>query len=280
MMTFFAILIFSMNMPSYSQDKDTKTKVNATINVYKNQIAVKDRAIMKLNSLLRCCRDSIASLRLELAMKDSLIDVNNARLHDLEGIRQLRVKEILSSESGYSSRSYSSIDTSHVKEVLAVCRMLNSSQTDSLSAELTELMKRKVVFDSLCQAIETPYDSVAVASILHRMDTLCLISSEEQKHEIDDVRKVTEAYEVCYNVFPKIIRRISGFMADYRGDNADDEFAANGVKNILDSEFVDYNFKKYVAPIPYLVRRFEQFKEELLANPTRKTELEKELNIE
>lgn len=238
--------------------------------------------------------DIIKSQQKELKSRDSLIGVykdsvsyfhsvilkNEALLADLSGVRNQRVKELLAAEGSYISVPYSRVDTSHISNVVATCKMLNDSRTDSLASELRQLLQKKHSFDCLTQSLDSPYDSLSISINLANADSLYAKSSEAQKTEIDSVKTVVRLYDTSNKAFPIVISRIANFMRDYRGDMADDEMAYAGAESFLNGDFVKYNYAKYIAPIPYLVRRFEEYKAALLAHPKEKPELEKELNID
>lgn len=248
----------------------------------------------RMSEKLKPYDDKIKSQRRELASRDSLIVVykdsvsyfhsvilrNETLLADLSGVRNPRVKELLVAEDSYMSVPYSRMDTSHISEVIAACEILKDSRTDSLASVLRQLLQKKQSFDCLTQSLESPYDSLSISINLANADSLYAKSSEAQKTEIDSVKTVVRLYDTSNKAFPIVISRIANFMSDYRGDVADDEMAYAGAESFLSGDFVKYNYAKYIAPIPYLVRRFDEYKSALLAHPKEKPELEKELNID
>lgn len=239
--------------------------------------------------------DIIKSQRRELAIRDSLIVVykdsvsyfhsvilrNETLLADLSGVRNQRVKELLVAENSYMSVPYSQVDTSHISDVVATCEMLKDPRTDSLKTEFIQLLQKKNIYDSLMRALEEPYDSLSVSERLSTAEAIYNNSSEAQKTEIDSVRTLVLKYKVCNEKYPtEIIKFIADFMRDYRTDDTDFETAYSGARYVLNMKRIKSRYNDYIAPIPYLVRRFDEYKSALLAHPKEKPELEKELNID
>lgn len=249
----------------------------------------------RMSEKLKPYDDKIKSQRRELAIRDSLIVVykdsvsyfhsvilrNETLLADLSGVRNQRVKELLVAENSYMSVPYSQVDTSHISDVVATCEMLKDPRTDSLKTEFRQLLQKKNIYDSLMRALEEPYDSLSVSERLSTAEAIYNNSSEAQKTEIDSVRTLVLKYKVCNEKYPtEIIKFIADFMRDYRTDDTDFETAYSGARYVLNMKRIKSRYNDYIAPIPYLVRRFDEYKSALLAHPKEKPELEKELNID
>lgn len=204
-----------------------------------------------------------------------------AQISCLEPIKLELVSKLQEEETPYLDTLYSAVDLQHINDVVSRCKMLKDARLDSLATNFQQLRERKEKYDSLVMILNDPYDEIKVDRGIVKADSLKVCSSSNpQIKEIDELRNCLELYKTATKTLPKIISRITFFMKSFRETpDSDEESARRAVEEFLRKDKAQqFNYNKYIAPIPCLVRTFSTFEKELLSNPFEKTTLEKELN--
>ena len=170
-------------------------------------------------------------------------------------------------------KRFTAINKSRFANIRKECNnYVDNKRVEDFIGYINEVEQLKLTYDNAVKLLDTKYDAKRIAESITNIKGKYDKASAEQKAEFDEVVAKLEMFDEGMEVLNKYITCINGRRngINYSPRDFRDDSEMYEEKNKADIE-------KYIMPIPYLKKSFEQFKNALMANGNAHPQIENEI---
>ena len=211
---------------------------------------------------------------------DGRIAILEAKVARIQEISNENADRLIAKYQPELEKQFTAISRSRLAEIRKECNnYVDNKRVEDFISYINEVEQLKLTYDNAVKLLDTKYDAKRIAESITNIKSKYDKASAEQKAEFDEVVAKLEMFDDGMEELHKYITYINGKRNrndDYRRQDFIDD---SGI--YLDDKpgcmKKQPDIDKYIMPIPYLKKSYEQFNNALKANGNAHPQIENEI---